>query len=89
MVIGFTSTIYLLNIHVHVHIVFQLLLATLLSTCQTELELARKNAERMAKTNPELADLQQEKEDIEDDKHCLEIEMSAGRERLQGLKVHA
>ncbi len=43
----------------------------------------------MANTNAELVGLQQEKEDIEDDKHCLEMEMCAGRERLQGLKVHA
>ncbi len=64
-------------------------MATFLSTCQTELELARKNAERMAKTNAELADLKQDKEDIEDDKHCLEMEMSADRERLQNLMVHA
>ncbi len=54
-------------------------MATFLSTCQTELELARKNAE--------LADLQQEKEDIEDDKHCLKMEMSADRERLQDVMV--
>ncbi len=62
-------------------------MATFLSTCQTELELARKNAERMANTNTELADLQQEKEDIEDNKHCLEMEMSAERERLQDVMV--
>ncbi len=62
-------------------------MATFLSTCQTELELARKNAERMANTNTEVTDLQQEKEDIEDDKHCLEMEMSADRERLQDVMV--
>ena len=68
---------------------YTLIYCYILSTCQTELELARKNAERMANTNAELVGLQQEKEDIEDDKHCLEMEMCAGRERLQGLKVHA
>ncbi len=41
----------------------------------------------MAKNHAELADLKQKKEDIEDDKHCLDMEMSADRERLQGLMV--
>ncbi len=41
----------------------------------------------MAKTNAELVGLQQEKEDIEDKNHCLVMELSADRERIQGLMV--
>ncbi len=56
-------------------------------TCQAELELAKKHTERMANTNTELTDIKQQKEDIEDNKFCLEMEMCADKERLQGLMV--
>ncbi len=43
----------------------------------------------MANTIDEVADLKQDKEDIQDNKHCLEMEMEmiAERERLQDVMV--